>query len=296
MLAKIIRTAALAALPALLGAAPAADRPGGDVLAAADALRLKGAHEEALALYERVLREDPASARAWSGAALSLEAVDEGRAVAVLAAALAEPTSSLPNAALAVLAEGWARRGAQAKARALCAREGEEATGRYYLAQGRLCLAARDFPGAIEKFKKAHAAGAPFAPYFLGEVLLATGHYDEAALHLERFLEVFPYVAEAKCARAEVYCRLGEYEKAEAELAAALAYEPMSMRALIDLGALAARRRDYGRAIRLFGEANRLEPGEPRAFRGLVEAYEHVDPPVAAQLREERRRRYGSAP
>jgi tetratricopeptide (TPR) repeat protein len=288
---KSLRIAALIALPALLAAAPAAERPD-DVLAAADGLRLKGAHEDALALYEQVLREDPTSARAWSGAALSLEAVDEERAVSILAQAMSEPTSALDAEAIAILADGWARRGAGAKARELSALEREGAGGRYFLTQGKIYLAAGDYPSAIQKFKEGHAAGEAVAPYFLGETLLAAGQYDEAALHLDYFLEVFPYVAEARCARAEVYCRLGEYDKAEDELREALTYEPTNKRALLDLAALAARGRDYGRAIRLFGEVTRLDPGDERAFRGLVAAYEHVDPLVAAQKLEEYRRRY----
>ncbi|HUU55913.1 MAG TPA: tetratricopeptide repeat protein [bacterium] len=283
-------------MPALLAAAPAADRPAEDLLAAADELRLKGAHEDALQLYEQVLLDDPTSARGWSGAALSLEAVDEERAVSILAEAMSEPTSSLPVTALAILADGWARRGAERKARELSAADREGASGRYFLVQGRIYLAERDFPAAIKKFKKAHAAGEAAAPYFLGETLLETGHYDEAALHLDRFLEVFPYVAEARCARAEVYCRKGEYDRAEAELAEALTYEPTNKRALLDLAALAARARDYGRAIRLFGEVTRLDPGDEHAFRGIVEAYERVDPLVAAQKLEEYRRRFEIAP
>jgi tetratricopeptide (TPR) repeat protein len=288
---KSLNLATLFALPALLAATLAADRPDDD-LAAADALRLKGAHEDALALYEQVLRDDPTSARAWSGAALSLEAVDEERAVSILAQAMSEPTSSLDAGALAVLADGWARRGAEAKARELSAPEREGAAGRYFLTQGKIYLAEGDLPAAIQRFKKAHAAGEAVAPYYLGETLLAAGQYDEAALHLDRFLEVFPYVADARCARAEVYCRLGEYGKAEGELREALAYEPMNKRALLDLAALAARGRDYGRAIRLFGQVTRLDPGDERAFRGLIEAYEHVDPLIAAQKLEDFKRRY----
>lgn len=294
MVVKSLKLAALLALPALLAAAPAADLPDDD-LAAADALRLKGAHEEALVLYERVLRDDPTSARAWSGAALSLEAVDEERAVAILAQALSEPTSSLDAEALAILADGWARRGAEAKARELSALDREGAGGRYFLTQGKIFLAQGDLPAAIQKFKRAHAAGEAVAPYFLGEALLAAGQYDEAALHLDRFLEVFPYVAEARCARAEVYCLLGEFDKAEGELGEALSYEPTNKRALLDLAALAAHRRDYGRAIRLFGQVARLDPGDERALRGLIEAYEHVDPLVAAQKLEEYKRRYETA-
>jgi len=289
---KNLSIATLFALPAVLAATLAADRPADDDLAAADALRLRGAHEDALVLYEQVLRDDPTSAGAWSGAALSMEAVDEERTVSILARALSEPTSSLDPDALAILADGWARRGAEAKARELSALEREGAGGRYFLTQGKIYLAERDFPAAIQRFKKAHAAGEAVATYFLGETLLAAGQYDEAALHLDRFLEVFPYVAEARCARAEVYGRRGEYDKAEAELREALAYEPMNKRALLDLAALAARARDYGRAIRLFGEVTRLDPGDERAFRGLVEAYERVDPLVAAQKLEEYRRRF----
>lgn len=294
MVVKSLNLATLLALPAVLAAAPAADLPDDD-LAAADALRLKGAHEEALVLYEQVLRDDPTSARAWSGAALSLEAADEERAVAILAQALSEPTTSLDAEALAILADGWARRGAEAKARELSALDREGAGGRYFLTQGKIFLAAGDLPAAIQKFKRAHAAGEAVAPYFLGEALLAAGQYDEAALHLDRFLEVFPYVAEARCARAEVYCGLEEYDKAEGELGEALSYEPANKRALLDLAALAAHRRDYGRAIRLFGQVARLDPGDERALRGLIEAYEHVDPLVAAQKLEEYKRRYETA-
>jgi tetratricopeptide (TPR) repeat protein len=293
---KSLRPATLVALPAILAATLALDRPPEDLLAAADELRLNGAHEEALALYEQVLRDDPASAPGWTGAALSLEALDEGRAVALLAEALSEPTASLSATALAVLADGWARRGAAAKARELLAPERESAGGRYFTAQGKLRLAGRDFPAAIGKFKKAQGEGAAVAPYYLGETLLETGHYDEAVLYLDQFLDVFPYVAEARCARAEVYCRQGEYDRAEAELAEALAYEPKNRRALFDLAALAARKRDYGRAIRLLGEVTRLDPGDERAFYALVEAYEHVDPLVAAQKLEEYRRHSQTTP
>lgn len=270
----------------------AADRPGGELLSSADELRLRGVHEEALAYYEQVLAEDPASRAAWAGAAASLEALDEARALAVLAEALGEPKAALPAPALTVLADGWARRGATEKALKLLAAEPEAGTGRYYLVRGQINLARGELPGAIKEFKKARAAGDAAAPYYLAEALLETGHYDEADLYLNEFLDVFPYVAEARCARAEVYLRRGESERAAEELTEALALDRRNKRALFDLATVAASRGDYGEAIRRYGDVVELDAGEERAFYLVAKAYERVDPPVAAQKLEEYRRRF----
>jgi tetratricopeptide (TPR) repeat protein len=270
----------------------AADNPGGELLSQADELRLRGAYEEALAYYEQVLAEDPASPAAWAGAAASLEALDEGRALAVLAEALGEPKAAVPPSALAVLADGWARRGAIDKAMKLLANEAAEGTGRYYLVRGEINLARGDLPGAIKEFKKARAAGDAAAPYYLAEALLGTGHYDEAELYLDEFLDVFPYVAQAKCARAEIYLRRGENESAVHELRDVLALDRNNRRALFDLAAVAAARGDYGEAIRRYGDLVALDPGDRRAFYLLAKTYEYVDPPVAAQKMEEYRRRF----
>lgn len=270
----------------------AADNSGGELLSRADELRLRGAHEEALGYYEQILAETPASGAAWAGAAASLEALDEARALAVLAEALGEPRAAVPAPALAVLADGWARRGATEKAIKLLANEAVEGTGRYYLVRGEISLARGDLPGAIKEFKKAGAAGDAAAPYYLAEALLEAGHYDEAELYLDEFLDVFPYVAEARCARAEVYLRRGDTESAAVELAEALALDRRNRRALFDLAALAAARGDYGEAIRRYGDVVALDPGDERAFYLLAKTYEHVDPTVAAQKLEEYRRRF----
>ncbi len=290
---KNLKKTGLLLIPLVISVAlAAADRPGGDLLSRADELRLRGAHEEALAYYEQILVEDPASPGAWAGAAASLEALDEGRALAVLAEALGEPKASLPVPALAILADGWARRGATEKALKLLAPGADEGAGRCNLVRGQIYLARGDLPGAIKEFKNARAAGAAAAPYYLAEALLETGHADEAELYLDEFLDVFPYVADARCARAEVYLRRGDDERAVEELAEALALDRRNKRALFDLAALAAARGDYGEAIRRYGDVVGLDPGEERAVYLLAKTYQHVDPLVAAQKLEEYRRRF----
>ncbi len=290
---KNLKKTGILLIPLVISVAlAAADRPGGDLLSQADELRLRGAHEEALAYYEQVLAEDPASPAAWAGAAASLEALDEAWVLAVLAEALGEPETALPVPALTVLADGWARRGATEKAQKLLASEAQEGTGRYYLVRGRINLARGELPGAIKGFKKARAAGDAAAPYYLAEALIETGHYDEAELYLDEFLDVFPYVAQARCARAEVYLRRGENERAAEELAEVLALDRRNKRALFDMATVAAARGDYGEAIRRYGDVLGLDPGEERAFYLLAKTYEHVDPLVAAQKLKEYRRRF----
>lgn len=293
MPAKNLKKTSLAILPLVVSVAlAAADRPGGELLSLADELRLRGANEDALAHYQRIIAHDPAARPAWAGAAASLEALDEAQAVAVLAEATSEPAAALPTSALTVLADGWARRGATEKALKLLPADAEDATGRYYSVRGKINLARGDLPTAIREFKKARAAGAAAAPYYLAEVLLAAGHYDEAELYLNEFLDVFGYVAEARCARAEVGIRRGEYARAADELAAVLALDRGNVRALFDLAAVAAQRGDYGEAIRRFGDVAGLDPGEERAFYFMAKAYEHVDPLIAARKMEEYRGRF----
>ncbi len=292
MSVKNLKITGLAVFPVAISVAlAAADRPAAELLPLADELRLRGANEEALVYYEQVIAQDPASPAAWAGAAASLEALDETKALAVLAEAVSEPAAALPVSALAVLAHGWARRGATEKALKLLPAEAEDGGG-CFLVRGKINFARGDLPAAIKEFKKARAAGAAAAPYYLAEVLLETGHCDEAELYLNEFLDVFPYAADARCARAEVYMRRGERDRAGEELAAALALDPRSKRALFDLAALAALRGDYGEAIRCFGDVAELDPGEERAFYNMAEAYEHVDPLVAARKSEEYRRRF----
>jgi tetratricopeptide (TPR) repeat protein len=290
---KNLKKAGFFVIPLTISVAlAAADLASDELILSADERRWQGAYEEALELYERALVDDPASAPAWSGAAACLETLDEGRAVAVLAEAVGEPTSALPPPALTILAGGLARRGAAEKALKLLNAEAENAAGRCFLVQGQIKFAGRELPLAIEKFKKAKAAGESAAPYYLAEALLETGHCDEAELYVNEFLEIFPYVAEARCARAEIYYRRGEYDLAAEELARALAYDPKNKRALFDLGAIAALKGDYGTAIRRYGEVTKLDPGEKRASFRLAKAYERVDPLVAAQKLEEYRRRF----
>jgi tetratricopeptide (TPR) repeat protein len=291
--ARDLRKQGILAIPLVVAVAlAAADRPGGDALSRADELRLRGAHEDALAYYEQALAEDPASADAWAGAAASLEALDEAQALAVLGEALSLPQAAPPTSALTVLADGWARRGETAKALKLLEAAGGVETGRYFLVRGQINLARGELPGAIKEFKKARAAGDPSAPYYLAEALLAAGHYDEAEIYLNEFLDVFPYVAEARCARAEIHLCRGESGRAGEDLAAALALDRRNKRALFDLASLAAAEGDYGEAIRRCGDVISLDPGEERAFYLAAQAYERVDPTVAAQKLEEYRRRF----
>jgi tetratricopeptide (TPR) repeat protein len=276
----------------LVGLAAAGEEAPGEVLAAADDLRLRGAYEEALALYDQALRENPASTAAWDGLAATLEAWDEDRAVAELSEARADPDVSLGAPARAILAETWARRGASEQARELLRRDPEAQEGRYYAARGRLFLADGEIPAALEDFKKAHAAGEPTAAYYLAEALSATGQETQAERYLDEFLAVFPYVAEARAARAEIYYGRGEFERAAAELASALTYDPGNPRALFDLATLAAARSDWGSAVRLYRDLVAADAGAERAYLRLAHAYEHVDPTVAAQMREEYQRRF----
>lgn len=278
-------------LPVVCLAAGSEEAPG-EVLAAADDLRLRGAYEEALALYDQALRDDPTSAAAWNGLAAALEAWDEERAVAVLEEAWADPEISLGAPARAILAEAWARRGASESARELLRRDPETEDGRYFAARGRVFLAAGEIPAALKQFKTAYAAGEPTAAYYLAEALSATGQEAQAERYLDEFLAVFPYVAEARAARAEIYYRRGEFERAALELATALTYDPHNGRALFDLATLAAARGDWGAAVRLFGECVATDAGAERAYLRLAQAYERVDPTVAAQMREEYKRRF----
>ncbi len=293
MPARDLKKTGILAIPLVISVAlAAADRPGGDALSRADELRRRGAHEEALAYYEQALAEDPALAGAWAGAAASLEALDEGRALAVLGEALSRPQAVLPVPALTVLGDGWARRGETTKALKLLSAVAEPETGRYFLVRGQINLARGELPGAIKELKKARAAGNPAAPYYLAEALLEAGHYDEAEIYLDEFLDVFPYVAEARCARAEVHLRRGETGPAVEELVETLHLDRGNKRALFDLAAVAAAEGDYGEAIRRYGDVISLDPSEERAFYLIAKAYERVDPPVAAQKMEEYRRRF----
>ncbi|NIT35097.1 MAG: tetratricopeptide repeat protein [candidate division Zixibacteria bacterium] len=290
---KNLKKASFFLIPPIISVAlAAADLAGDDVILSADERRWQGAHEEALELYERALVDDPTSAPAWSGAAVCLETLDEGRAVTVLAEAMSEPACALPAPAVTILAGGWARRGAPEKALKLLTAEAENAAGRSFLIQGQIQFARHELPSAIEKFKKAMAAGESAAPYYLAEALLEAGRCDEAELYVNEFLDVFPYVAEARCARAEIHYRRGEYDLAADELVRALTYDPKNKRALFDLAALAALKGDYGAAIRRYGEVTKLDPGAKRAFLRMAKAYEHVDALVAAQKLEEYRRRF----
>jgi tetratricopeptide (TPR) repeat protein len=288
-----LKKTGILAIPLVISVAlAAADRPGGDALSRADELRRRGAHEEALAYYEEALAEDPALPAAWAGAAASLEALDEGQAVAVLGEALSRPQATLPVPALTVLADGWARRGETAKALKLLGTVAEAEAGRYFLVRGQINLARGELPGAIKELKKARGAGDAAAPYYLAEALLAAGHYDEAEIYLNEFLDIFPYVAEARCARAEIYLGRGERARAGEDLVEALALDRRNKRALFDLATVAAVEGDYGEAIRCYGEVISLDPGEERAFYLVAQAYERVDPTVAAQKMEEYRRRF----
>jgi tetratricopeptide (TPR) repeat protein len=285
----------LVAVPLALAAALAAadtPPPAGELAAAGDELRRNGAHEAALSYYERAILDDPTSDRAWVGAAASLEALDEERAVNVLAEAATDPKTSLPPGAVAVLAGAWARRGLTDRAKQILGPEPAEPFGRRSLLLGRMHFARGDLPAAIREFKNARAAGEVCAPYYVGEAMLAAGHYEEAGVYLDEFLETFPYVAAARCARAEVCYLRGEYNRANSELAEALTYDPECTRALFDLAALAARNGDYGAAIRLYGEVTTLDPGDARAFWRIARAYRHVDPLIAARKLEEYHRRF----
>ncbi len=281
-----------------LGALAATDAPpeGPDdaaLVARGDDCRLAGDYDAALAWYGDALARDPNAPGAVAGAAASLAARDEEATVAFLADAYTAPAVIFPPPARALLAEGWARRGAVAKARELLTvPEGFDA-GELYFVRGRIYLAAGDLPRAIEDLNKANAAGEETAAYWLGEALLAAGRNGEAETALTAFMTDYPYVAAAYAARGETYYRRGDGARAARDFRTALNYDGADARALFDLATLAARDRDYGGALRYYGRVLELDPWNEEAWLRVIGVYAHVDTAVARAKREEYERLFG---
>ncbi len=292
---NVLRNAAvvLIALSSAAALAPSEGPSPEELVALGDNFRTAGAHGRALALYEEALLYDSDYGPAWDGTAASLQALDEEVAVTYLAEARARLTAPLPPGARAVLAEGWARRGAEEKAAALLGNAKTAPGGRLSLLRGKINLGRGDIPKAIKHFKEARAAGEKTGGYYLGEALIVARRYDEAAIYLDEFLEDFPYVPDAHCARGEIFLAKMEYDRAAAAFVRALEFDPGDERALLDLAEIAAAAGDYGETIRLCSIVLKADPRQERAFRRAVEAYEHVDATVAHRKREEYERLFG---
>jgi tetratricopeptide (TPR) repeat protein len=117
---------------------------------------------------------------------------------------------------------------------------------RGHFALGMGYFAANDYDKARAEMTRAakHRETSGGAEYFLGRIARAEDQLDQAAVHLQRTIEILPKFADARAELARVRLRQADTEKARAELAEALAIDPDNYQANTVLLALYERTRD----------------------------------------------------
>jgi YaiO family outer membrane protein len=116
---------------------------------------------------------------------------------------------------------------------------------------------------ALEELAHARAIAPDYVDVrvHIARICLWQGQPAEARHELDTILEGEPKRIDARLLRAAASHRLGDLEGAEHDFEAVLAQEPEALAALIGLGDLAAERRAYDRAERLYRKALAAHPG-----------------------------------
>jgi tetratricopeptide (TPR) repeat protein len=113
----------------------------------------------------------------------------------------------------------------------------------------------------------------PAWPYYRGHLYLGQQRSAEAREAFERALELQPTDGPTLVALARLHREGSEPEAAEAYARRAVAEDPQSAGALLELAQLAAAREEWGEAISLYRRLLRLQPAATRLYGLLADAH-----------------------
>ncbi len=132
-----------------------------------------------------------------------------------------------------------------------------------WLQQGQKCLDCGDLSGAEQALRSAIHSDGSYVPalYNLGNILLARGDAEAAALYYERALRLQPTLVPAWQNLGSSHLRLGHFQAAEAAFMRVLALEPDSAQACYNLGVVRNAAGDLLEARTRFRQALALDPG-----------------------------------
>jgi serine/threonine-protein kinase len=139
---------------------------------------------------------------------------------------------------------------------------------------------------ALKYSQQALALDDSLAPVWVSLGIIRSGQrHDEAALEaLERALQIDPSYADAHRWRADVYRRLGQFERAEQAYQQAIALQPEYWKGYNSLGGLYYATGRYDEAAAQFNHGLRLAPSNPSLLNNVAVVYwelERLDEAVA---------------
>ncbi len=207
---------------------------------------------DAMAAARQAVRDHPDSAQAYLSLALALKAAGDIPAASQAIEQALELDSHL--------AEAWYEKGLI------------EAEQLVWL------TAARYFRQAVAlapSYEAAHLG--------LGEMLIRSGGFEEAARELEAVLRLNPSNAGAHDGLGLIHLRQGDFAAAEAEFRQAIALRPRFPRARESLGEVLLHRRDWAGAAAAFEQALADIPDSMSATNGLATALSHLGQPDRAK-------------
>lgn len=147
------------------------------------------------------------------------------------------------------------------------------ATG--YLNLGAVLARRGDFDEALSVYNRAqaHVQEPGDIIFNRGNLLYRLGRYREALADYDTVLEINPKDWEAYLNRGNVLLAMGNSEEAARSYRDAMVADGKSGKPLAALGALAARNRDFEKAVRLFKESVTRQPDLAEGFEGLGRSY-----------------------
>jgi tetratricopeptide (TPR) repeat protein len=144
---------------------------------------------------------------------------------------------------------------------------------------GQALLTAGDAGATMRALDRPVAAASPeHLPHaILGNAAQRAGLHDRAAAHFGAVLERSPWFIAAFLGRAAAWTDLGRYDKADADLHAALAVWPDNPGTMLALGRLSARRGRFDQALTELRRATELDPSQADPWIAIGEVKSRLE-------------------
>jgi tetratricopeptide (TPR) repeat protein len=143
--------------------------------------------------------------------------------------------------------------------------------GRALSVLGRLDEAIEHFKGILEKnqnYAPAHSS--------LGKAYAEGGYPEKALRKYKKALSLDPRLMDAHMGIGNLYAGLGGLPMAESHYEAAVNAEPMNIDARLGLGSIARFRGDFGKALTILGEAEKISPNTTSILAAKADLYERI--------------------
>ncbi len=245
------------------------------LLQKAHQLHQQGRHQEAKALYQKLLKENPKHIEVLHALAILYVKCNEyNDALATLDKALHidKTTAYLYNSkGNILLALGkWDQAVQQYQKAIRCDHQYALAynnLGKAYYSQNKLEQARQYYEQAIELME--HYSD---AHYNLGILLARVGDFDKAIFHLQKTLALNSNQPAAYGQLAEIYLNIGDYKKAIEYYQKRLDHQPQHTASLFALGQTYLKNKQIDKAITTLKNTLILEPQHPQAHHSLANA------------------------